>query len=169
MVVEGADGLTMLETTENRGTGIEIELVLEVMLDTTEKSAGGMETDVVVDVAEVPSLAVGVVEPILVLEADVVPELLAALTFELEAFVAASEPAEVFGLKVRVVDVVVEAAEVVSLEVRAAEVILELAGALVLDFDVINGVPDSTRLLNSDVVGIAVVVEFLEVLEMGAT
>ena len=167
--MEGVDGLEMLETTENRGAGIEIELVLEVMLDTTEKSAGGTEIDVVVDIAGVPSLAVGVVEPILVLEVDVVPELLVALMFEVEASDAVSEPAEVFGLKVRVIDVIVEAAEVVSLEVRAAEVILELAGALVLDSDVIDGVPDSTRLLNSDVAGIAVVVEFLEVLEPGTT
>ena len=59
--------LVILETTEKRAGGIDMEVALEAMLDTTEKSAGGMEIDVVAEVAGVLSFDVGVVDVMLLL------------------------------------------------------------------------------------------------------
>lgn len=59
--------LAILETTEKRAGGIDMEVVLEAMLDTTEKSAGGMENDVVAEVTGVVTFEVGVVDVMLLL------------------------------------------------------------------------------------------------------
>ena len=127
----------LLETTENRGAGIETEEVLELTLDTTVKSGGGIETDVADEDVGVLLFEIDTVDERLVLDTDVVLE----LGSDVEAFDTVSELIRSLESEVRVTDEAVDFRE--ALGATSIDVVLLIARSLETGEMLVDGVREA--------------------------